>query len=276
MRPFPFMDGCDIPIRLTPFVLAVALLGGCSGGDGSVTVKGDVAGLDSLAHRGDSLIAMADRGPRVSLDSLRAAMDAELRRSGVSVATGSGDGVLVGGSLAPSAAAEAPAAAPMSSTGAEMSRRAQARGDSIARAVAARLVGAGDANRSRSDSLRGVLAYQGKEPARQVVLQTPEATVTLSGMATSGMSRLVGKEVVIHGLKVTPRDIVVSDYVVRAADGVPAVDGVLDAEGVLRLTDGSGVRRVPVPQALRPFAGARVWIALRDGVPVNYGVIGRR
>ncbi|HEY0931917.1 MAG TPA: hypothetical protein VGE27_18485, partial [Gemmatimonas sp.] len=116
----------------------------------------------------------------------------------------------------------------------------------------------------------------GTEPARQVVLQTAEATVALSGMATTGMSRLVGKEVVVRGVKVTPRDIVVSDYIVRAVDGVPAFDGVLDAEGALRLTDGSGVRRLTVPAPLRAYVGARVWIAMRDGAAVNYGIVSAR
>ncbi|BAH39157.1 hypothetical protein GAU_2115 [Gemmatimonas aurantiaca T-27] len=261
-------------------LLASALLAGCLGDNGSVSVKGDVAGLDSLALRGDSLIARAGRSAPTSLDSVRAAVEAQLASgaSGVTpggavggLTTGAGDGVLV----------TTPAAAPRemprtSSLGAEMSRRAQALGDSMARAAAARLVGGTGASRSRSDSLRGVLAFQGNEPARQVVLKTAEATVALSGMATNGMSRLVGKEVVVHGVKVTPRDIVVANYVVRAADGVPAIDGVLDAEGGLRMTDGSGTRRVSVPSTLRPYVGARVWIALRDGVAVNYGVIGSR
>lgn len=265
-------------------VMLGLVLGGCSGDEGSVTVKGDAADLEASALRGDSLVALAAGQRNPSHDSLRAAMDTELRRVAARVESGSGDGVLAtelttpvpGADLAAAASAASASVPRSTSTGAEMTRRAQMRGDSIARAVAARLAATGDGNRSRSDSLRGVLAYQGKESARQVVLQTSDATVTLSGMATSGLTRLVGKEVVIHGLKVTPRDIVVSDYVVRAADGIPAVDGILESEGTLRMTDGSGVRRVSVPSALQPFAGARVWIALRDGVPVNYGVIGRR
>jgi hypothetical protein len=266
-------------------LLASAVLTGCLGDSGSVHIKGDVAGLDSLALRGDSLIARAERGERASLDSMRVAMEAQLA-SGVSgvaagvasgVTTGAGDGVLVATSTSTAPTPREPATALRpSDIGAEMTRRAQALGDSMAKAAAARLVGTTGTNRSRGDSLRGVLVFQGTEPARQVVLRTADATVALSGMATTGMSRLVGKEVVVHGVKVTPRDIVVADYVVRAADGVPALDGVLDAEGALRLTDGGGLRRVSVPSTLRPYVGARVWIALRDGVAVNYGIIGSR
>lgn len=295
-RPLSARPG-TISVPLASALLASALLTGCLGDNGSVSIKGDVAGLDSLALRGDSLIARAGRAGPTSLDSLRAAVEAQLA-SGVpdlaasgavggaaggaaavatGLTTGGGDGVLVTTPATSAPAPRDPSTMPQtSSLGAEMSRRAQALGDSMARAAAARVVAGAGANRSRGDSLRGVLAFQGNESVRQVVLKTAGATVALSGMATSGMSRLVGKEVVVHGMKVTPRDIVVASYVVRAADGVPALDGVLDAEGALRMTDGSGVRHVSVPPTLRPYVGSRVWIALRDGVAVNYGVIGSR
>jgi hypothetical protein len=159
--------------------------------------------------------------------------------------------------------------------GNEMSRRAQARGDSMARAIAAQLAGA-NAARSRGDSVRGVLTFLGTEPARQVVLRQGDATIALSGMATTGLSKLVGTEIVVHGVQVTPRDVVVNDFVVRAANGVPAFDGVLEEGGALRLTDGSGVRRVPLPAEVRGMVGTRVWVAVKNGGAVAGGVIPTR
>ena len=164
--------------------------------------------------------------------------------------------------------------------GQAMSLRAQARGDSMARAIAQRLAGGSDlAGRSRGDSIRGVVTMLGAEPARQVVLRVDGNNIALSGMATSGLARLAGTEIVVRGVKITPRDIVVSDYVVRASEGVPAWDGTLDEGGSLRLTDGSGLKRLPsVPNALRSMVGARVWVAYREGSATaeSYGVIGKR
>lgn len=246
-------------------------------GDGGVTVKGDIEGLDTLAFRGDSLLAQADRAPMV-LDSLRLAAQADFERAlkdslggRTSVATGAGDGTL-----------SAPGANERDATGALtagtiMSKRAQARGDSMARAFAAKLTGGGTgADRAHGDTIRGQLVWQGTEPARAVVLRTPKFTIALSGMATTGMSKLVGSEVVVRGVRITPRDVVVSDFYVRAADGVPAFDGTILPDGALKLTDGSGTKRVPLPSAMQGLTGARVWVAVKDGRPFAYGLIANR
>jgi hypothetical protein len=165
---------------------------------------------------------------------------------------------------------------PGTSAGGIMSRRAQARGDSMAKAFAARLTGSGAAERARGDSVRGVLVWQGTEPARIVVLRSPTGTVTLSGMATTGLGRLVGSEVVVRGVRISPRDLVVAEYFVRAADGVPAYDGVILEDGSLRMSDGSGVKRVPIPIGMQGMIGARVWVAPQDGKPQAYGLIQAR
>jgi hypothetical protein len=241
-------------------VLAGTVVGpvacGPSEGDG-VTIKGDVAGLDTISARADSLIANAGKGP-VQFDSIPRLPEPN--------ETSSGDGTL-----------SVPGRDGMVGTdaGNEMSRRAQARGDSMARAIAAQLAGA-NATRSRGDSVRGVLTFTGSEPARQVVLRQGDATITLSGMATTGLAKLVGTEVVVHGVQVTPRDVVVNDFVVRASNGVPAYDGTLEEGGALRLTDGSGVRRVPLPTEVRGYVGARVWVAVKNGNAVAGGVIAGR
>jgi len=251
------------PVRSGAVLLSIVIVGSaCQNSDReAIAASNRAAAMGANALKGDSLLALAAEIPDLSIDSMRAAIEARMANPEA------GDDLLA----LPNSGASG-----SRNPGAEVSRRAQARGDSMARAAAAQLAGGAGGQRDFSDSLRGVLTYQGTEPARLVVLKTAETTVALSGMATNGLSRLVGKEVVVHGVKVTPRDIVVSDFVVRAVDGVPAVDGVLQGDGVLRLTDGSGVRRVAVPAPLRPYVGARVWIAVRDGEPATFGVISGR
>lgn len=238
-------------------LLTLALLAACSGEGDGVTIKGDVAGLDTIALRGDSLIANAGKSA-VVFDSLP-----KLADSTASTATGEGTLVVPGrdGGLGTDA-------------GNEMSKRAQARGDSMAKAIAAQLAGSA-ARGARGDTLRGVLTMIGTEPARQVVLKRGDQLISLSGMATTGLSRLVGTEIVVRGVQVTPRDVVVNDYLVRAAQGTPAFDGTLDENGALRLTDGSGTKRVPLPADLRGLIGTRVWVAVKNGAAVAGGVIAR-
>ncbi|MBL0940954.1 MAG: hypothetical protein IBJ03_18865 [Gemmatimonadaceae bacterium] len=247
-------------------MLGVGSLWAC--GDKDTAQKLSAEDIDRASARTDSILAAADLSPASVLDSLRESMRAQL--DSAAVTTTSADGV-----IAPSEEQKVDEGG-AASVGREMSRRAQARGDSMARAMAMRLAAIDEGgNRARGDSLRGVLAWQGTEPARSVVLRQGDATVTLSGMATTGLSRLVGTEVMVRGVKVTPRDIVVSDFVVRAADGVPAYDGVLESDGTMRLTDGSGVRRVPLPEPLRELTGTRVWVAVKNGRATSYGFIRR-
>lgn len=279
--------------RLLPWCAALLVACGDGSAGGEVTISGDVAGLDTLAFRGDSLLAAADRAP-VVFDSLLRASQEEIarqfaeslavidpdRRTEAGRATASSAGTLDGGTITAEALAAAGVASASNggnSAGGAMSRRAQARGDSMARAFAARLAGGGtDADRARADTVRGQLVWQGTEPARTVVLRGPDGAIALSGMATTGMSKLVGSEVVVRGVRISPRDVVVSDFFVRAADGVPAYDGTILTDGALRLTDGSGVRRVPLPSAMQGLTGARVWVALKDGKPYAYGLIQNR
>jgi len=238
--------------------------------ENTVTISGDIPGLDTLGYRGDSLLARAERGPAGLFDSLTAMVSmAEVAASGTNEGTiaNVSDAARGSGKLATTA-------------GETMSLRAQARGDSMARAIAQRLANGSDlAGRTRGDSVRGVVTMLGAEPARQIVLRVDGNTISLSGMATSGLARLAGTEVMVRGVMITPRDIVVSDYVVRASNGVAAWDGTLDENGGLRLTDGSGRKRLPsVPSALRGMVGTRVWVAFKDGRTTadSYGVIGRR
>jgi hypothetical protein len=254
--------------------LAASVLVACgSFGEGGVTIKGDVEGLDTLALRGDSLLAQADRPPAM-FDSLKVATDMELERARAAQeskapgATGSavGDSAKAGAKSAVDADALTP--------GSIMSKRAQARGDSMARAFAAKMSGTGPGvGRAYGDTVRGVLVWQGTAPARTVVLRTPQAIVSLSGMATTGLSKLVGSEIVVRGVRIAPREVVISDFFVRAADGVPTYDGTILPDGSLKLTDGSGTKRVPLPTALQGMTGARVWVAVKSGKSVAFGLI---
>ncbi len=246
------------------------VLGACRGvaDDGTVVVSGDIPGLDSIALRGDALLAQPSREAFI-LDSLRLDTDSRMRR------------VLDSGTVAGTIDPAFPAS---TGSGGTMTARAHARGDSMARAEARNLIAGSDAvARVRRDTVRGVVALIGDATAPQLVLYQREGdiNIALSGMATTGMSRLVGTEIVVRGFKVAPRDVVVSDYIVRAVKGVPAFDGVLDrtdGEWGLTLTDGTGRKRLPVvPPMLSSLPGLRVWVSLRPGsdTPDGYGLIRR-
>jgi hypothetical protein len=249
---------------------AVIALGAC--GSGEVSVSGDVEGLDTLAFRGGEILREADRAPLV-LDSMRAASRAErARRMGDTAADSL---AMVPDSVKARAARRAVEEA--SSPGGTMSRRAQARGDSMARAFAARLTGgATGADRARGDSVRGLLVWRGEGATRSIVLRAGTTVVALSGMATTGISKLAGSEIMVRGVRVTPRDFVVADYVVRASDGVPAFDGVVVDARTLRLTDGGTLKRVPLPASLQGMIGSRVWVAVKEGAPHAYGLVEAR
>ena len=259
-------------LLVLPLLLAVAA---CGGGDGTVTVKGDVPDLDIAALRGDSLVAEATRplldpgsladytdSTALPVDSVRETTPATARP------------------LARSAATATTVAGPGDNP---MSRRAQARGDSMARASARAYASAlKGASRAGGDSARGVVTLTGTAPARQTVLKDRNgAIITMSGMATSGLARLEGAEVVVRGVRITPRDVVVSDYIVRSVNGNPAWDGRLEESTngwTLQLTDGSGRKRISaMPSGLRGLAGSRVWVSIRTGeTPIAFGLIGRR
>lgn len=254
--------------------LATVLATACGGSQDTIIPKATPEEIEAASARADSMLRAPDRTEQM-LDSMRRAMDRQV--DSAMVTTGSGDGTIAPVLTDAGAAAVAATAELAASAGREMSRRAQARGDSMARAIAAQLAATdASSDRARGDSVRGVLVWQGAEPARNVALKQGAQTVTLSGMATGGLGKLVGTEVTVRGVKVTPRDVVVSDFVVRAHEGVPALDGIVESDGSLRLTDGSGVRRVVLPEPVREMTGARVWIAQRNGRTTGYGLIVRR
>ena len=161
--------------------------------------------------------------------------------------------------------------------------RAQTLGDSMANARADQLAGQ-NSTAVAGDSLRGMVKMDGSGPGSRPILlmNRGKTVVTLSGMGTDGLRQVLGSEVVVRGMRVSPGDIVVSSFSVRAVNGIPTIDGrLMKSSGgwTIELSDKSGVRKLAsVPEALQAFEGARVWVAeeAKNAVPQLYGVIARR
>ncbi len=272
----PTRCGRSSSLCLVLLVLVVA----CASRDTGVTIKGDAAALDSMSRIGDSLVAQLSQSSP-SLDSMHVEIAAKLR-----LATATGRGETSSASLRGTASPTQ--AAPTSNPAARdngMTARAVARGDSMARAQALRYAGSSNSGKgARGDTLRGIVTLIGSAPAKQVVLRSSSVTapVALSGMVTSGLSHLAGTEIVVRGVKVTPRDWVVTSYVVRAMNGIPALDGVVEVTNnswTLRLTETGLFKRLTnVPAALKASVGARVWVTTLVGssTPVAFGVVPTR
>ena len=127
-------------------LLSACALTACSGDGGDIRIQGDVAGLETIALRGDSLLNAPSR-EQLILDSLRNAAEVRMR-----VAMDSGS---VAGTLDPSF----PSA---DRAGKSITARARARGDSMARAEArAALPHADPSTRVRADTVRGVVTVVG-------------------------------------------------------------------------------------------------------------------
>lgn len=130
------------------------------------------------------------------------------------------------------------------------------------------------------DTLRGVVLIVGAVPETMVALRTGDGTITLGGPAVSALRSVVGAEVFVEGRRGSDplRAWLADRFIVRAVDGRPARDGILEADGdalLLRLIDGSRSPIVDPPAALRTHVGARVWIAGAAGAsPDAWGVIG--
>lgn len=135
---------------------------------------------------------------------------------------------------------------------------------------------------ARPDTLRGVVLVVGAEPQTMVALRTATRTITVGGAAESDLRRVVGAEVYAEGRRGGDplRAWLVDRFIVRAMDGVPARDGILETSGdaiVLRLADGSRSPIVSPPAALRTHVGQRVWLTgSARAAPEAWGLIGAR
>ena len=139
------------------------------------------------------------------------------------------------------------------------------------------------------DTARGTLMETGSEPNTMMVLQTADGTgIVLGGPSLALLRRVAGLEVMVEGTRTNERAAVptpgdarvfaVERFVVRAADGVPAVDGIVTVDRGqywLVLADGRRMEARALPAELRTKnGGARVFLAgPLDRAPVAYGVI---
>lgn len=132
-----------------------------------------------------------------------------------------------------------------------------------------------------ADTLRGTVRIVGSEPGTSIVLEPAGggAPVTLEGERTV-LERLSGIEVAVEGEPLPPGRFRVARVRVRAANGIPAVDGVLAREGgrdVLVMHDGTRRVVARLPEALRGRTGARIWLAgPLDGDIDAFGIIADR
>ena len=147
------------------------------------------------------------------------------------------------------------------------------------------------------DSLRGTLSRVGNEPGSVLVLTPARSSggesghpVELGGGQLRLLESVVGLEVMVEGRLTDDRSpaaspagarvFEVAQFVVRAAEGVPALDGTLARTGgrdELVLRDGRRLQIERLPVLLRDQISARVFLAgpLSDA-PASYGIISAR
>ncbi|MEO7362740.1 MAG: hypothetical protein ABI120_20580, partial [Gemmatimonadaceae bacterium] len=183
--------------------------------------------FDSLSVRRDSIL----RYRQAAQDSLDA----------MSLVRRATDSLTHGGRKAPTVSA--PQVFPT-----QQLSRAQILGDSIANARAEKLAGQ-NSNSTAGDTVRGVVKMDGSGPGSRPVLMTNrgKTVITLSGMGTDELSQVLGSDVVVRGMRISPGDIVVSSFSVRAVNGIPTIDGRLrkSADGwTIELSDKSGIRKL--------------------------------
>jgi hypothetical protein len=126
------------------------------------------------------------------------------------------------------------------------------------------------------DTLEGTVHVGGVQAFPKITLlgDSGARSVALEGPET--LARVAGLRVAVFGRR-TDDKFVVKRFGVLAANGVPATDGRLVAEGdALALETADGVRHQlsrPSP-GLQQHVGHRVWVAgPLDQEPVSYGVI---
>lgn len=127
-----------------------------------------------------------------------------------------------------------------------------------------------------ADTVHGTVLVVGADPITSIILRTGNGRIRLEGAAAAPLRRATRLDVAVHG-RLEGETMVVAGFRVRAADGLPAADGVLEVHAdtaVLATADGRQPRWVPIPSSLRARAGAWVWIAGPiGGEPQAWGVL---
>jgi hypothetical protein len=127
-----------------------------------------------------------------------------------------------------------------------------------------------------TDSLEGIVRIVGVDALPLVTLLPDDASrsVTLDGPPS--LRRVAGLRIAVVGERSGAR-LAVRRFTVLAANGVPATDGVLAADGdalVLVTSDGTRHRLVNPPPLLRSSVGHRAWVSgALDRELVAYGII---
>jgi len=127
-----------------------------------------------------------------------------------------------------------------------------------------------------TDSLEGIVRVVGVDALPVVTLVPDDASrsVTLDGPPS--LRRVAGLRIAVVGERSGAR-LAVRRFTVLAANGVPATDGVLAADGdalVLVTSDGTRHRLVNPPPLLRSSVGHRAWVSgALDRELVAYGII---
>jgi hypothetical protein len=140
------------------------------------------------------------------------------------------------------------------------------------------------------DTVRGVVSVTGADPAWRLTLTTAAGAaydVTSAGGTATPLDELraadhlevtlLGNEGPGSGELPGARGFVMTSFLVRAADGADAQDGVLIREptgDALRLMDGTALPIATLPQSLEGQVGARIfWVGATDLPPAAYGVL---
>jgi len=140
------------------------------------------------------------------------------------------------------------------------------------------------------DTVRGVLVVSGAEPQWRLTLTTGAGVAYdiegAGGTATSLEElraadhlevTLLGNHEPGAGELPGARRFRMTSFLVRAADGADAVDGILIREPAgyaLRLMDGTALPITRLPEALATQVGARIyWVGATDLPPAAYGVL---
>jgi hypothetical protein len=102
--------------------------------------------------------------------------------------------------------------------------------------------------------------------------------VPLLGPQTSLLTDLIGAEIRIRGTadEIGATALWIVEFRVLFVDDLPALDGRLEEveDGfAISHDEGDLVMIGEVPQDLAPHVGKRVWLTLRDGATVRYGVL---
>jgi hypothetical protein len=135
---------------------------------------------------------------------------------------------------------------------------------------------AGQADAEPADSVRGKVQVVGVEALPVITLVPDEGRRALTLVGPPSLRRVEGLTVVVLG-RLLGSKLMVKQFTVVAANGVPATDGRLVAEGAaLYLETAHRVRHRLVQPSPRLWAeaGKRVWVSgPLDHEPVAYGII---